>query len=51
MATGFLIQSLLGSPTMSTNTSGNTSGGSRKGGGAREWIKNKLKVYHNYKIN
>ena len=44
MATGFLIESLLGGPTVSTTTSGNTSGGDRKGGGAREWIKNKLKA-------
>ena len=29
---------------MSTTTSGNISGGNRKGGGAREWIKNKLKA-------
>ena len=29
---------------MSTTKSGNTSGGDRKGGGAREWIKNKLKA-------
>ena len=43
-AIGFLIESLLGGPTVFTNTSGNTSGGDRKGGGAREWIKNKLKT-------
>ena len=29
---------------MSTTTSGNTTGGDRKGGGAREWVKNKLKA-------
>ena len=29
---------------MSTTTSSNTSGGDRKGGGAREQIKNKLKA-------
>ena len=37
MATGFLIESLLGAPMVSTTTSSNTSGGARK------WIKNKLK--------
>ena len=44
MAIGFLIESLLGGPTVSTTTSGNTSRGDRKGGGARKWIKNKLKA-------
>ena len=44
MAKGFLIKSLLGGPTVSTAVSGNNSGGDRKGGGAREWIKNKLKA-------
>ena len=44
MATGVLIESLLGHPTVSTTTSGNTSGGGGKGSGAREWIKNKLKA-------
>ena len=44
MDIGFLIEPLLGGHTVSTTTSGNTSGGDRKGGGAREWIKNKLKV-------
>ena len=39
MATGFLIESLLGGLTVSTTKSGNTSGGDRKDGGAREWIK------------
>ena len=29
---------------MSTTKSGNNSGGDRKGGGAGEWIKNKLKA-------
>ena len=29
---------------MSTTKSGNTSGGDRKGGGAREWVKNELKA-------
>ena len=44
LATGFLIESLLGGLTVSTTTSGNNSGGDRKGGGAREWVKNKLKA-------
>ena len=44
MAIGVLIESLLGGPTVSITTSGNSSGGDRKGGGAREWIKNKLKA-------
>ena len=44
MAIGVLIESLLAGPTMSTTTSCNTSGGDRKGGGDREWIKNKLKA-------
>ena len=44
MAIGVLIESLLGGPTVSTITSGNSSGGDRKSGGAREWIKNKLKA-------
>ena len=46
MAIGVLIESLLGGPTVSTTTaaSGNTSDGDRKGGGAREWVKNKLKA-------
>ena len=46
MAIGVLIEALLGGPSVSltTNTSGSSSGGSRKGGGAREWIKSKLKA-------
>ena len=43
MAIGVLIEALLGGPGVST-TSGSTSGGDKKGGGAREWIKNKLKA-------
>ena len=43
MARGVLIEALLGSPTVSTTTSGSTSSSDGKGGGAREWIKNKLK--------
>ena len=41
MAIGVLIEALLGGPSVSatTNTSGSSSGGCRKGGGAREWIK------------
>ena len=41
MATGVLIESLLGGPTVSTTTSGSSSD-DKKGGGARKWIKNKL---------
>ena len=49
MAIGVLIESLLGRPTVSTTTSDNTSGGVRKGSGAREWIKKtNWKLYHNY---
>ena len=44
MAIGVLIEALLGSPTVSTTTSGSTSSGDGKGGGAMEWIKNKLKA-------
>ena len=46
MAIGVLIEALLGGPTVSTTTttSGNTNAGDEKGGGAREWIKNKLKT-------
>ena len=46
MAIGVLIEALLGGPSMSTTTSksGGTNGDARKGGGARGWIKNKLKA-------
>ena len=44
MTLGVLIEALLGGPSLSTTTSGSTSGDGRKGGGAREWIKNKLKA-------
>ena len=46
MAIGVLIEALLGGPSVSTttSTSGGTSGDARKGSGAREWIKNKLKA-------
>ena len=44
MAIEVLIKSLLGRPTVSTTTSGNTSGSDEKGSGAREWIKNNLKA-------
>ena len=47
MAIGVLVEALLGGPSMSTtnSTSGGTSNGNtRKGGGAKEWIKNKLKA-------
>ena len=43
MAIGVLIEALLGGPSASTLKSGGTSGGDKKGG-AREWIKNKLKA-------
>ena len=43
MAIRFLIEALLGCPSGSTPTSGGTSGGDEEGG-AREWIKNKLKA-------
>ena len=43
MTLGVLIEALLGGPSTSTPTSDGTSGGDKKGG-AREWIKNKLKA-------
>ena len=43
MATGVLIEALLGAPSATTPKSGGTSSGDKKGG-AREWIKNKLKA-------
>ena len=43
MTLGVLIEALLGGPNTSTPTSAGTSGGDKKGG-AREWIKNKLKA-------
>ena len=43
MAIGVLVEALLGDPTVSTVTSGSSSSGNKKGG-AREWIKNKLKA-------
>ena len=43
MAIGVLVEALLGGPTVSTATSGSSSSGDKKGG-AREWIKNKLKA-------
>ena len=42
MTLGVLIEALLGGPSASTPTSGGTSGDNM--GGAREWIKNKLKA-------
>ena len=47
MAMGVLIEALLGGPSAFTPKSGGTSGGDKQPkvkGGAREWIKNKLKV-------
>ena len=42
---GVLVEALLGVPTVSTTTSGSsTADGGDKKGGAREWIKNKLKA-------
>ena len=38
-----LIEALLGAPSVPTPKSGGTSGGPKKGG-AREWVKNKLKA-------
>ena len=43
MAIGVLIEALLGSTTVSTTTSESTTTSDEKGG-AREWIKNKLKA-------
>ena len=43
MAIRFLTEALLGDPTVSTTTSKSTSTSDKKGG-AREWIKNKLKA-------
>ena len=43
MAIGFLIEALLGGPSASAPKSGGTNGGDEKGG-AREWIKSKLKA-------
>ena len=43
MAVGVLIEALLGSPTVSTTTSQSTTTSYKKGG-ARKWIKNKLKA-------
>ena len=43
MALGVLIEALLGGPSTSTPTSQSTTTGDKKGG-AREWIKNKLKA-------
>ena len=43
MTLGVLIEALLGGPITSTPTSGGTTTSDKKGG-AREWIKNKLKA-------
>ena len=45
MTIGVFVEALLGGPTVSTTTSGSsTADGGDKKGGAREWIKNKLKA-------
>ena len=45
MAIEVLIEALLGGPSVPTTIApGSTNGGDGKGGGAREWIKNKLKA-------
>ena len=44
MAIGVSVEALLGGHTVSTTKSGNSSGGDGKGGGAREWVRNKLKA-------
>ena len=47
MAIGVLVEALLGGPSVSTTTStsgGTSNGKTRKGGGVREWIKDKLKA-------
>ena len=44
MAIGVLIQALLGGSNASTPASQSTTTSAKKGGGAREWIKNKLKA-------
>ena len=43
MTLGVLIEALLGGPNTSTSTSQSTTTSDKKGG-AREWIKNKLKA-------
>ena len=43
MAIGVLIEALLGDPSASASTPGGTTTSDKKGG-AREWIKNKLKA-------
>ena len=43
MAIGFLTEALLGDSAVSTTTSQSTTTSNKKGG-AREWIKNKLKA-------
>ena len=44
MAIGVLIEALLGGPSSSAPTSSTPANGGDKKGGAREWIKNKLKA-------
>ena len=45
LAVVFLIKSLLGGPTVSTTKSENSSGGDRKGDGAREWVKKQIESF------
>ena len=47
MTLGALIEALLGGPSVSTTTSESTTTSDKKGG-AREWMKNKLKLCCNY---
>ena len=50
MTLGVLIEALLRGPNTSTHTSESTTTSDKKGG-AREWIKNKLKLCHNCQEN
>ena len=47
MALEALKEALLGGPSVSTTTLESTTTSDKKGG-AREWIKNKLKLHRNY---
>ena len=39
MTIGVLIEALLGGPKVSITKSGNNSGGDKRGGGSKEWMK------------